>query len=82
MIESPKLREKIAGAREQLVQNQEMVRLDLDLPLPIAPDNLLISPKFDELIPALEREGFRTLREEMAKEAEKNARPRQGDLFG
>jgi 5'-3' exonuclease len=82
MIESPKLREKIAAAREQLVQNQEMVRLDLDLPLPVAPDDLLISPRFEALIPALEREGFRTLREEMAKEAEKHARPKQGDLFG
>lgn len=82
IIESPKLREKIAAAREQLVQNQEMVRLDLDLPLPIAPENLHISPRYQELIPALEREGFRTLREEMAKEADKNAMPRQGDLFG
>jgi len=53
------------------------VRLDLDLPLPLAPEQLRITPQFSELLPALEKAEFRTLHAEMAKEA--GLTP---DLFG
>ena len=81
-IESEKLRQKLSEAREQIAQNQEMVRLDLDLPLPVAPEALRIEPVYAELIPAIEREGFRSLKEEMEKEWKERQRPKQGDLFG
>jgi len=76
-VEPAKLREKLQAARAQLEQNQEMVRLDLDLPLPIAPEQLRITPQFPELLPALEEAEFRTLHAEMEKEA--GLTP---DLFG
>jgi hypothetical protein len=72
----------IRASREQIAQNQEMVRLDLDLPLPVAPEALRIEPVYAELIPAIEREGFRSLKEEMEKEWKERQRPKQGDLFG
>ncbi len=77
-----KTREKLASAREQIAQNQEMVRLDLDLALPIPPESLRISPSYLELIQELEREGFRSLKQEMEKEWHESTAPRQGDLFG
>ncbi|NBV87542.1 MAG: 5'-3' exonuclease, partial [Verrucomicrobia bacterium] len=43
-VDSPKLREKLAAAHGQLEQNREMVRLDLDLPLPVAVSDLRIVP--------------------------------------
>ncbi len=77
-----KLREKLASAHPQILQNQEMVRLDLDLPLPTAPDELRISPQYEALVAALETDGFRSLRDEMAKEWQHLATPKQADLFG
>jgi 5'-3' exonuclease len=80
-VDSLKVREKLAAARDQIAQNQEMVRLDLDLPLPAQPEDLLIKPHYETLIPALEKEGFRSLKDEMEKEWHKKAAPTQGDLF-
>ncbi len=68
-VDSLKLREKLAAARGQLEQNREMVRLDLDLPLPIAVADLRIAPQYAELLPALENAEFRTLHAEMEAEA-------------
>src|SRR6185503_10385805 len=45
-----RLREKLVAARAQIEQNREMVRLDLDLPLPAPIDDLKIQPRYDELI--------------------------------
>jgi DNA polymerase-1 len=70
------LREKLRAAAVQLEQNREMVRLDLDLPLPVAPEDLRIAPKYSELLPALEKAEFRTLHAELEKEA-----GRHPDLF-
>ncbi len=81
-IESVKLREKLAAARDQIIQNQEMVRLDLDLPLPSSPEELFIKPQYEPLIAALEREGFRSLKAEMEKEWLQKVPSAQGDLFG
>lgn len=82
VVESLKTREKLSSARSIIAKNQEMVRLDLDLPLPIAPEDLLIRPQFERLIPALQREGFRSLTAEMEKEWHQKQLPTQGDLFG
>ena len=68
-VKNEKLRAKLTDAREQILQNREMVRLDTDLPLPVALDDLVIAPKYDELIQALEWCEFRSLLAEVRAEA-------------
>ena len=60
-VKNEKLRVKLTEAREQILQNREMVRLDTDLPLPVPLDELVITPRYDELIAALEWCEFRGL---------------------
>ena len=72
-IKSEKVREKIKAGREQLLQNREMVRLDLDLPMPVPIDDLKIAPRYPELIAALEKCEFKTLTQEVRDEAAKAA---------
>ena len=60
-VKNEKLRIKLTEAREQILQNREMVRLDTDLPLPVPLDELIIAPKYDEVIAALEWCEFRSL---------------------
>ena len=88
-LPNAKLREKIAAARDQVLQNREMVRLDADLPLPVALEALTIRPRYAELIEVLERCEFKSLLAEVR--AEEKAAPVaaakaaagevQGDLF-
>ncbi len=70
-VKSEKMREKLAAAREQILQNREMVELDchIDLPLPI--DDLRIQPDYPGLINALEKCEFKSLLEEVQAEASK-----------
>ncbi len=70
-IKNEKLRAKIAEAREQIVQNREMVRLDTDLPVPVPLDDLVIAPRYDELIAALEWCEFRSMLAEVRAEAKR-----------
>ena len=70
-IKNEKLRAKIADAREQIVQNREMVRLDTDLPVPVPLDELVIAPRYDELIAALEWCEFRSMLAEVRAEAKR-----------
>ena len=63
-----------------------MVRLDTDLPLPVPLDDLVIAPRYDELIEALEWCEFRSLLAEVRAEARKAsssqpAEDPQEDLF-
>ena len=85
------LREKLKAAREQIAQNREMVRLDLDLPLPLPLEELVVRPRYTDLVSVLERCEFKGLLEEIRLEAAKAApvaavAPQvqftQGDLFG
>ncbi len=80
-VQNVRLREKLAAGRAQLEQNREMVRLDLDLPLPTPIEELCIRPQFEPLIAALQAAGLRTLEAEMRKEAAKALAPQQIDLF-
>ena len=74
----------------RVFENREMVRLDEDLPLPTPIEELHIAPMYDTLIPALERCGFKSLRQEMLEEMQRVSKQpavaaailRQGDLFG
>jgi DNA polymerase-1 len=80
-VRNEKLREKLAAGRAQLEQNREMVRLDLDLPLPIAIEDLSIRPQFEPLLAALQEVGLRTLEAELRKEAADALKPQQAELF-
>ncbi len=83
-IKNDRVREKICAAREQIVQNREMVRLDKDLPLPEALANLAIHPRYPELIAALSECEFKSLLAEVEAEAAASAQPAsrtQGELF-
>ena len=70
-VKNEKLRAKLSDGREQILQNREMVRLDTDLPLPVPLDDLVIAPRYDELIEALEWCEFRSMLAEVR--AEKKA---------
>ena len=75
------LREKLSNAREQILQNREMVRLDTDLPLPIPLAELRITPRHADLIRAMERCEFKSLLEEVRREATAASPASQGELF-
>ena len=68
-------------AKDQIVQNREMVRLDLDLEVPLPLDELVIRPDYDKLIPILERCEFKSLLEEIRSEAPQAVKRGQGELF-
>jgi len=68
-IKSERIREKIKSSIAQIHQNREMVRLDLDLPLPVAIKELKIRPDYPALIASLEHCGFRSLLAEVKAEA-------------
>ena len=86
IVKNERIREKLVTSREQIIQNREMVRLDLDLPLPAALDTLTIRPLYTELIAALESCEFKSLLAEVKAEAPKERAPStgavaQGELF-
>ena len=84
IVKNERIREKLTVSREQIIQNREMVRLDLDLPLPSPLDSLTIRPRYAELIAALENCEFKSLLAEVKAEAPKAAAApasSQGELF-
>lgn len=84
-IEKIKVREKILISADRILQNLEMVRLDTDLPLPIPIEQLVIRPRYPELIDAIAGYEFKTLLAEIKKEAGVSDPPpaafQQGDLW-
>jgi DNA polymerase-1 len=90
-IESQRIREKIVAARDQVEQNREMVRLDLDLELPVGLDGLEIRPRYEDLLKEIDRLEFKGLKVELAQEAcrvgiqtfarEPEKKAIQGELF-
>jgi len=83
-IKNEKLREKLKASRELIEQNREMVRLDLDLPLPVEVEKLTIAPKYPELIEKLETCEFKSLLQEIRDEAAAltpQLQSIQGELF-
>ena len=75
------IRAAVAGAREQILSNQEMVRLDTHLALPVPLEELAIRPRTEELLAALEPWEFQSLTEEIRAEAARLDAPRQAELF-
>ncbi len=67
---SARTREKLANAREQILQNRKMVDLDCGIELPVPIDQLRIEPDYPALIAALESCEFKSLLQEVRDEAE------------
>ena len=88
-VKNERIREKLKASREQIEQNREMVRLDLDLPLPATLDALALRPRPAELAIELEKCEFKSLLAEVRAEAASArpaapvsaAAPSQGELF-
>ena len=84
-VKNERIREKLKTSRAQIEQNREMVRLDLDLPLPRPIDELGIRPRYPELIAELEKCDFNSLLLEVQAEAATRApqatAQTQGELF-
>jgi 5'-3' exonuclease len=68
-VKSARNQEKLANAREQILQNRKMVDLDCHLELPVPIDQLRIEPDYPNLIRALEQCEFKSLLQEVRDEA-------------
>src|SRR5256714_2840503 len=68
-VKSERTREKLAAAREQILQNRQMVELDCHTELPVAIDDLWIKPDYPALIARLEKCEFKSLLQEVKDEA-------------
>jgi DNA polymerase-1 len=83
-VGNARIREKLVAAREQILQNREMVKLDMDLPLPAAVEELRIAPRYDALVAMIEKCEFKSLLQEIRAEAAAvgaKGESRQGELF-
>lgn len=80
-VKSEKLREKLLSGREQVFQNREMVRLDLDLPLPVQVEDLRVVPIYPQVLEEVRKYGFKSLHAELQGEAPKPPTLQQQDLF-
>jgi DNA polymerase-1 len=69
-VKSARTREKLANAREQILQNRKMVELDCRMELPVPIEHLRIAPDYDALIAALEQCEFKSLLQEVRDEAQ------------
>lgn len=74
-VKSEKSREKLRTARDQILQNRKMVALDCDLELPVAIDDLRITPDYPELVAQMEKCEFKSLLQEVKEEAARVAPP-------
>jgi 5'-3' exonuclease len=79
-VPSDKLRKRLEEGRTQILQNREMVKLDLDHPLPVPIADLKMQPIYDEYLRGIEQCEFKSLLNEVRAEAANAARS-QGDLF-
>jgi 5'-3' exonuclease len=70
-VKNERIRGKLRDGLQRIRNNREMVRLDLDLPLPAPIEALRIEPKWAELIAMLETCEFKGLMTELKAEAEK-----------
>jgi DNA polymerase-1 len=80
-VKSEKTREKLRCAREQILQNRNMVELDCDTPLPVELDELKIRPDYQRLIEILEHCEFKSLLQEVRDEAAKAGKVEQTELL-
>ncbi len=69
VVKNEKMRARLEAARPQIVANREMVRLDCHLPLPLPIEELVIRPRYTELIEQLKKCEFKGLLAEVEAEA-------------
>jgi DNA polymerase-1 len=81
VIANVKLREKVAACGDRLRDNLELVRLDHDLPLPVAPRDLQMSPDPAAVVALAKKCEFRSLLAEYEKLAKSGPSSAQGELF-
>jgi len=79
-VKSERTREKLAAARDQILQNRKMVELDCDMELPVAIDSLRIQPDYPALIVQLEKCEFKSLLQEVKDEAARAGRSAQEEM--
>jgi 5'-3' exonuclease len=80
-VTNQRTREKLANARDQILQNRKMVDLDCDLDLPVSIDDLQIEPDYPKLIAALEKCEFKSLLQEVRDEAAGTGSNSQGSFL-
>jgi DNA polymerase-1 len=80
-VKSDKMRLKLIAARDQILQNRQMVELDCHIDLPVPIDDLQIRPDYPGLIGALERCEFKSLLQEVRDEAARSQQVTQGQLL-
>jgi 5'-3' exonuclease len=80
-VKNQRTREKLANARDQILQNRKMVDLDCHLELPVLIDDLQIEPDYPKLIAALEKCEFKSLLQEVRDEAARASTGVQGGLL-
>lgn len=81
-IRSARHREAIVAARDLVLSNLAMVRLQTDLPLPRPWREFVPTPQYPELIEALRACEFKGLLADVEREAAAASSAVQGDLFG
>lgn len=81
LIKNEKLRAKVAAAAERLRDNLELVRLEHDLPLPVALSALTISADPAAVVALAKKCEFRSLLAEYEKLARADTPAAQGELF-
>jgi 5'-3' exonuclease len=79
-VAGEKVRKRLEEGRIQILQNREMVKLDLDHPLPVPIADLKIEPIYDEYLKGIDQCEFKSLLDEVRQEAAGAARG-QGELF-
>jgi DNA polymerase-1 len=80
-VKNPRSREKLTAAREQIIQNRKMVELDCDTELPVALDDLRITPDYPALIEALEKCELKSVLQEVKAEAARIPASSQSELL-
>src|SRR4029077_1908742 len=78
---SVRTREKLASARDQILQNRKMVDLDCEIDLPVPIDDLRIEPNYPALLAALEKCEFKSLLQEVRDEAARASTLVQANLL-
>ena len=79
-VKSDKMRAKLIAARDQILQNRQMVELDCHTDLPVPIDELKIQPDYPALIGELEKCEFKSLLQEVKAEAAKAGSSTQVEL--
>ncbi|CAN5586298.1 hypothetical protein BH18VER1_BH18VER1_03510 [soil metagenome] len=80
-VKSARSREKLAAAREQILQNRKMVELDCDTALPVPLEELQLKPDYPALMRACEEWELKSVLNEVRDEAAKAGTATQSELL-